>query len=215
MSGTDETTTEIPPDAPEDEAVFGALAGGELGDDSWPTRPRKSGLSMRAPTAVLIALVIAAGAFWIGSYVQKSDGASSSTANLTGVASRLRSLFGGSGAGGAASFFGRGGATAAAPAASGILTAVEGDTLYLTNSSGNLVKVKLSPSTTITRETTATPKTLQIGDNVSVQGATGASGVITASSVSASAKSVPTTTTVSAGFPGAGAGSPAASGNGG
>lgn len=187
-----------------DEATFVALAqSNAIDDDSWPARPRRTGLRMRLPTAVLGLLVVAAGAFWGGAAVQKASGTGSTGA----AASRLRSLF--ASAGGASSFFGRGsggtaGAGGLAPAATGTLTAVVGNTLYLTSSSGALVKVQMSPSTTVTRTAKATSKSLQPGDTIVVRGTTASSGAVTATSVTASAKGV--TPAGGAGFGGLGGG---------
>ena len=56
---------------------------------------------------------------------------------------------------GASRFAGRGGAASAA-AATGTVTEVKGSTLYVTNASGNLVVVTLTPSTTVTRNAKST-----------------------------------------------------------
>ena len=156
--------------------------------DEWPARAVRRGLSVRAPMAVLLALLVAAGAFWGGAAVQKSREGSSG-----GVASALRSLFAGrsgasaSGEGGL--FGGSGGASG--PAATGTLTVVEGSTLYVTEPSGTIVKVVLAPSATVTRDSTTTLSRLRPGDTVVVEGATGKDGTVTASSVAATAPGVP------------------------
>jgi thiamine monophosphate kinase len=64
---------------------------------------------------------------------------------------------------------------------------VDGKTLYILTSAGSLVKVTLGASTTITRNATTQADGLRPGDTVVVQGATGKSGDVTATSISATA----------------------------
>lgn len=170
---------------PEQDAIFAALAPGvDLEDDSWPSRPRRRGIAMRLPTAVLVALVVAAGAFWAGAAVQKSAGSNS---GLAAAAANIRSALRAGRGGGA--LFG-GGASTLAPVAEGTLTAVVGNTLYLTTVSGSIVTVKLTRATTLTRETSATARSLVAGDTVVVRGTTASSGTVEATSITATAKGV-------------------------
>lgn len=191
----------------DDEAVFAALAGGRLeGDEAWPSRARRSGVRLRLPTLILLALVVAAGAFWGGAEVQKQDGTTPASSSLSSFASRIASALGRaqSGAGSGSGFAGLGGA---APAAAGTVTAVVGSTLYVTTSSGTIVQVELSPSTTIDRDAKASPSGLHSGDTVVVEGTTSGKGVVKATSVAATAKGVsPATGRLGAGGGFAGAG---------
>lgn len=181
-----------------DEALLAMLAerGAAEGDDAWPARAHRSGVHLGVPMVVLLALVIAAGAFWGGAAVQRADGTTSSGARSSAFASRIAALLGRAGAssGGAAggglgaAAGGLGGFTA--PAATGTLTAVVGRTLYLTSSSGTIVKVDLPPTATIDRTAAASAAELKSGDRVVVEGTTSRSGVVTATSVSASAPGV-------------------------
>ncbi len=167
---------------------FAYLASSDQGED-WPARPRRRGLTMRVPTAVLLALLVAAGAFWVGAVVEKSDGTSTTSGLNTTALSRLRGLFSASrnlGGGGASPLLGGGGGFGAAT--TGILTDVKGNRLYLTDSSGKLIEVTISKSTTITSLAVATPATLALGDTVIVRGTSASSGVLSATSVVASAK---------------------------
>ena len=82
------------------------------------------------------------------------------------------------------SLFGSGGAT------TGTVTDVIGKTLYITSSSGSLVKVTLGPSATVTRNATSSLADLKIGDTVIVEGVKTKSGAVTASSISATAAGV-------------------------
>jgi hypothetical protein len=186
-------------------------------DAAWPSQARKARISMRPLTAVLTTLLIAAVAVYAGARLEKSHGGSSS-ASSGSLASAFASRrgtggFGGFGAGAT------GGTGAAGGAASGLttgtVTEVTPKLLYLTSSTGSLIKVKLTAKTTFTR-TAASPKGgLTLGDTAIVRGAKNASGVLVATSVIATAKGV--TSTFGAGrggfggggFGGGGTGAPA------
>ena len=180
----------VQPGQADDEALFAALAGGALlgADDTWPTRPHRSGVHLRLPVLVLLAFIVAAGAFWGGAAVQRADG---TTPTGAGAASRIAALFGRGSAGSAASSSGGGGfAGLVAPAATGTVTAVVGHTLYLTSSEGTIIKVQIPPTATVDLNAKTTAASLKSGDTVVVRGSTSKSGVVTATSVSASASGV-------------------------
>jgi hypothetical protein len=63
------------------------------------------------------------------------------------------------------------------------VTTIEGSTLYVTTSSGSLVKVILGKSTTYTRDAKSTVSAIQPGDTVVVQGTTAKNGTVAATSV--------------------------------
>lgn len=165
---------------------------GDLEDDDWPVRTARPGVSVRRPTAVLLVLLVAAGAFWGGAAVQKSQASPAGTLAST-FASRFRALAGG--AGGAASGFGGrfgagagfGAGAASTAAATGTITVVDGDTLYVTEAGGKIVEVTLGPSTTVTRDAPASAAALRPGDSVVVEGATSKTGAVDATSVAATA----------------------------
>jgi hypothetical protein len=152
-----------------------------LGDEDWPAATAKRGVRLRTPTAVLIGLVLLAGGFWGGAILQKDEGSSGS-----GGFASLRSEFsrGATSRTGGSSLFGSGGAT------TGTVTDVIGKALYITSSSGSLVKVTLGPSATVTRNATSSLADLKIGDTVIVEGVKTKSGAVTASSISATAAGV-------------------------
>jgi len=177
---------------------------GQDGDEVWPARAVTRRLSMRAPTAVLLAMLVAAGAFWGGAALQRSRATAPATSGLSGIVARLRASLGGSGASGAfGGFSGVGGGTStgsgtgtstgagtgagtsarAAPTASGILTAVHGTTLYLTSVSGALVTVAVTPTTIVTEIATGLPPRLALGDAVDVVGTRSTKGAVVATSV--------------------------------
>lgn len=127
---------------------------------------------------------------WGGSVLRGSQASTSAT---TGAAA-ARAAFSRAGGTGAQ-------AEATSTATTGTVTDIIGNTLYVTNSSGQLIKVTLSSSATVTRNSTSALSVLKPGDTVTVQGTTPKSGSMTASSVAATAKGVSS----SAGF-GAGRG---------
>jgi hypothetical protein len=155
-------------------------------DDEWPIRSPRSGLRLKYPTAVLVALLIGAGGLWGGAALQRAHGTTSASSG----ASSFTRLFGSSGFSGVTrgSFPG----LATTSAASGIVTTIEGNTLYVTTESGGLVKVTLGKSTTYTRETKSTASAMQPGDTVIVQGTTAKNGTVTAASVADTAAGIST-----------------------
>lgn len=152
-----------------------------LGDEDWPTATANRGVRLRTLTAVLVGLVLLAGGFWGGVILQKDEGSSGA-----GGLSSLRSEFsrGATSRTGASSLFGTGGAT------TGTVTDIIGKTLYITSSSGSLVRVTLGPSAAVTRNATSSLADLKIGDTVIVEGVKTKSGAVTASSISATAAGV-------------------------
>lgn len=169
---------------------FPANVSSELGSEDWPSQVVKRGIRLRTPTAILLALLFAAVGLWGGSVLRQRE---NSTSGTTGAAA-ARAAF--SRAGGTASRFGAtGGAT------TGTVTDIIGATLYVTNASGQLIKVTLSSSATVTRNASSSLSGLKPGDTVTVQGTAPKNGSMTASSVAATAKGVSS----SAGF-GAGGG---------
>jgi hypothetical protein len=157
-------------------------------DDEWAVRGPAKGVRLTLPIAVLVAVVLVAAGFWGGAVAQQSHGSSATGSGGSGGAAGFAARFrAGGGAAGAGSFFGGGGgaAGAAGPAASGTISVVNGNTLYILTSAGALVKATLGPSTTITRTASTTAVGLRPGDSVSVQGSTSKNGDVTATSIAA------------------------------
>ena len=167
---------------------------GTLGDDDeeWPVRGPRKGIRMPVPTMLLLAVLIGAGGLWGGAALQRSHGSTSTSS----AASPFAALRGG----GASGISGLGGAGPLGGATTGTVTSVIGSTLYVTNSSGNLVKVTVGSSATVNRNAKSSLASLQVGDTVVVQGSKASNGSVTATSVSA------TEAGVSSGFPGFGSG---------
>jgi hypothetical protein len=148
-------------------------------------------------TAALGVVVACAAGFLAGIEIEKSQvsgtasaatvpaGNAGSAATGTGARSGFGLSGGGPGGGGGASF--------------GTVSSVDGNTIYLTEASGNTVKVTLSSATKITKSQSTSKSSLHPGDALVVQGATGKNGTLAATSVSDSG--------ARASLPGGGAGS--------
>jgi hypothetical protein len=138
-------------------------------------------------TAALLAVVLIALGFTGGVLVQKSTGASTSTA-ATG-----RPNFAGGGPPGAQQ--GRGGTQAGggAQATIGEVASKDGRTLYVKGSDGNTIKVRLGANAKVARTAGAGAKAIHPGDTVVVQGAAGSNGTVKATSVTATASGVQST----------------------
>jgi hypothetical protein len=162
-------------------------------DDEWLTQRQHIGIKLRAPTVALLALAILAAGFWSGALAaghQKS--AKSTTASAAAAKANKKAA---RNAGSATSKKGLPAGNAASPGAAGgatngLLTRIQGQTLYLIDGDGNLVKVDVGPSATINRTTLSSMAGLQNGDTVTVRGTIGANGAITANSVIAQAQGV-------------------------
>jgi hypothetical protein len=188
--------------------------GGGSQDEEWVSQTA-SGIRLGLPLACLCAILLIAGGFWAGAELEKSH-AGSGTSSLASLADRFRSGLGSgaTGASGAGGFGGLGGLAGlgGSGATTGTISTVDGDTLYVDDTStGSIVKVTLSKQTTITRNADAAAIDLRPGDTVTVQGATGSSGAVTATSVAATAPGV---SSGFAGFPGGGFGGSPSTGTG-
>jgi hypothetical protein len=136
-------------------------------------------------TAALAVGVIAAAAFIGGVEIQKHYGGSSGTGTAGGTgafaAARSRAAAGGTSTGAA-----RGGFGAAAGVTAGTVTVIKGKTLYVTDTSGNTVKVTTSAASRVTKTVSSTValSSIKPGSTVVVQGTTQKNGNIAASSIS-------------------------------
>jgi hypothetical protein len=149
-------------------------------------RPRRRFLNRRS--AALAAAITCVAGFYAGVHVEKSQLSTTATAASPAAAGTATAAGGGAatGAGRAGfGFAGRGGANASL----GTVSSVNGKTIYLTDSSGNTVKVTLSSATKITKSQGVSKSSVRPGDAVLVQGLKNSSGTITATSVSDSGAS--------------------------
>jgi hypothetical protein len=155
-----DTDLPVPADEPDDVAL-------EL--EALALRRRRK---MPRVTLALAVAIVGAGAFIGGAEAQKHLGSSaSSNDNAAGnLVARL-------GKGNQATF-GGGGGTA------GTVTAIKGSTLYVTDASGNTVKVKTSAASQVTKAVTGKVADIKPGDTIVVRGSKGKNGVIAADSIS-------------------------------
>jgi Domain of unknown function (DUF5666) len=152
-----------------------------------PRRRRRRFLNRRS--AALAAAIACAAGFYAGVRVEKSQLGSTATAAAASPAAAGAGTAGaaGTGAGPRAGFAGalRGGANASV----GTVASVNGKTIYLTDSSGNTVKVTLSSATKLTKSQGVSTASLRPGDTVVIQGLKSANGTIAATSVNDSGAS--------------------------
>ncbi|HWD64741.1 MAG TPA: hypothetical protein VG405_06165 [Solirubrobacteraceae bacterium] len=160
--------------------------GGQL-----PVRPRRRLLTRSS--ALLLALVTAAIGFYIGIRVEKGQVSSSSTGGggLASLASRFAAARGGSGSTGARSSSAgtgslggfAGGGFPGGGGVSGTVANVNGKTIYVTETGGNTVRVRLSSATKLTKSVSVNRSKIDPGDRVLVSGVTGSRGAVSATSL--------------------------------
>ncbi len=148
-------------------------------------------LKVRLPIAVLVLLLVSAGSFWGGAAAKNAESSSTSFSFAS-----LRSAFAGASA--ASALFSRFAGAGAAPTAVGEVVGVKGNKVYVTTSSGVLLKISVSKKTSIEKSSAIGIGALAIGDTVSVDGTEKAHNKIQATSIVATVQGV-TTTTLSAG----------------
>jgi hypothetical protein len=140
------------------------------------------------PTVVLMAALLLAVGFVGGTWAQRTFGSASAASAARGTAAAP-------GAGGAsgAPFAGRGGGfgqgrTAGGGATTGTVRLVDGNTVYVRDSSGKLVKVKVTGSTTVLITKSGKVAQLKPGQQVIAQGTAGSDGTVTATSISSGSR---------------------------
>ncbi len=163
-------------------------------------------------TAVLAGLVLLAGGFFAGAQVQKNFGTPAGGSGRTANGSNLAGAGGAGGLGGAGEFAGRqggrnggtgtGGATdgttgtggtgngtgataggGAGNVTTGTVKLVDGTTVYIQTSDGNVVTVKTNGSTSVQVAQGGALSDLTPGAQVTVEGAAGSDGSVTATKV--------------------------------
>ena len=176
--------------------------------DELPPRPRRRLLGAGGNGAggnpiflALLGVLLIAGGFISGVQVQKGESSSSSSAG--GATAGLASRFAGLRGGGTASTGAASGKTAAGGAAGGFpgtrsggsrpttgtVAYLAGNTLYVTNSEGNTVKVNTSAATSVSKTVKTKVKGIYPGETVTVTGAAGSGGAVTAESISVGSSS--------------------------
>jgi hypothetical protein len=154
-------------------------------------------------TGVLFAALLVALGFIGGALAER--GKASSTAAGSGAP---RAGFGARG--GAGRFGGQGGPPGGAAgrgggAVVGQVANLSGRTIYLTDTQGNTVKVRVPKGATVTKTSNAGFGAINPGDSLVVQGAKAKNGTVTAGSIRATAASIGGADALSALFGGAGA----------
>jgi hypothetical protein len=163
-------------------------------------------------TVVLAGLVLLTGGFVGGLQAQKHWGTTTTAGGFAGAgagAGRYNAAggtgrtgagaygnfggggFGGTGQGGTGTGTGTGtgGAATAAPASSGTsgtVKLVDGSTIYVQEADGTVVTVNTNGKTTVAAASKSTLKSIKAGQKVTVEGAAGTDGTVTATSVTSS-----------------------------
>src|SRR5580700_4072468 len=161
-------------------------------DELTAVLTRRPRAKLPSLTLVLAAIVVASAGFLGGAMVGKHYG-NSSSGNLAAAFSRLAarssasasagsggtgSGFGGSGFGGRGGLFGGGNATV------GTIKLIDGGTVYVQTTAGDIVQVATSTGTKVTVSSTVPVKDLRPGETVIVEGSKNSSGAIAATSIS-------------------------------
>ena len=194
MSYQDPTIQYPPPGAPDYQTM--PLPQDDYVDDEdeeWVNQAPK-GLRIPPITGILALVLFAVCGFWGGAVLQKHHDKSTRTttsgaAAFAGLAAGRRGAAAG-GAGGTGTGTGTGTAATGAGGGfggrggtAGTVSDVEGSTVFLTDSSGNILKVNLAPTTRVTKTTAGTAADIQLGDSVVVTGAKGTDGSTAATAV--------------------------------
>lgn len=176
----------------------------EPDEEELPGRPRRQFFNRK--TAALAALITCALGFYAGVRIEKGQLSGSTTASAGGSAA-LTAAGGGvpaAAGGGSAPGRGTGSRTGAArfgggSASVGSVSSVRGKTLYLSDASGNTVKVTFSSATKISKSVTVASRSVRPGDTVVIQGLRNSRGTLIATSVTDSGASTTGGGTSSAG----------------
>jgi hypothetical protein len=160
-------------------------------DAAWPVKARAARISLRPLTALLSVLLIATVAVYAGARLEKREHGSASSATGASAFSAFSAAGFGRNRAGAAG--GTGAAATGSAVTTGTVTEVTKKLLYLTSSTGALIKVGLTAKTTFTRTAASPTGGLSLGDTAIVRGAKNASGVLVATTVIATAKGVTST----------------------
>jgi hypothetical protein len=172
-----------------------------IDDATWPAQARAARISMRPLTALLVVVLIAVAAVLAGAKLEKRQGGGTPAASAAsrfaagGFANRAGATAGGSA-----------GAATASDISTGTVTQISSKLLYLTSSTGALVKVKLTSATTFTRTAKSSKGGIVLGDTAIARGTKNAQGVLVATTVIATAKGVTSTFGGGGGFGGGGFG---------
>lgn len=136
----------------------------------------------RRLTNGLVVVALIGSGFWGGAWYQKEHGSTSAAVpNFPGLGAN-----GANRVGAGANPFGAGGATGgtANGNTSGQVKLVDGKNVYVTTSSGSIVKVTTSDQVTVTKQAAGKVTDIKPGDTVTVRGSTNSDGTVAATSIS-------------------------------
>ncbi len=175
--------------------------------------PRKRIRFFTPWTAALIAIITCAVGFYAGARVQQNQTSSSASPSLAGAPSGFAGLASATSTTASSSsssrrstssfpagLFGNrsGGLPGLGGGTIGTVASVDGKTIYVTETSGNTVKVTLSDATKITKSLPVGKESIHPGDSVTIEGASGSGGTVSATSLSDSGNRSVSTTSSSA-----------------
>jgi hypothetical protein len=203
------TETEQPADGQGTDGLIDVLSSPlDNGDGLTAALSRRPRAKLPSLTVVLVVVAVASAGFIGGIMVGKHYGSSGSgglasrfgafaaagASPSAGTGSGTRTGFGGAGgAGGAGSGFGGAGAGAGFGGAGGgaggnatvgTIKLIDGSTVYVQTSAGDIVQVSTSSGTKVTASSTVPVKSLQPGETVSVEGSKNSKGGVSATSIS-------------------------------
>ena len=198
----DDDTAVLPAGPPDDPRATDPPDTDPLDTDPLDTEPRDDDLARElakaAPrhwwnrgTVVLGAFVLLVGGFVGGLQAQKHWGTAATAAGGNRTGGGLAAGQGRGGYGNLGGGFPGGGAaptaaaSAAAAATTGTVKLVDGSTIYLQTANGDLVTVKTDAKTSVSTATKGKLSDVRPGQSVTVQGAAGSDGSVTATSVTA------------------------------
>jgi hypothetical protein len=152
-------------------------------DDDWdheplPVRPVRRRLGPL--TLLLVGLLLATSAFAGGVIAEKAHVGPAATAT---AAARPAGTAGSAGAGRFGAGAGTGSTGAGGGGTTGTVKLIDGTNIYITDSNGTVVKVATTPQSQISITVPGSVTTIKPGDNLTVSGATGPDGTITAANV--------------------------------
>lgn len=144
-------------------------------EEAMPARPVRARLGRL--TLALVVLLVGAGAYYLGVVTEKRS--LPATATATNAATRTARAGAAATTGAPAGGPGGGGAGVTI----GAVKLVDGANIYVTDQTGNVVKVATTPDSQITVTSTGTAKDVKPGDTVLVTGPTADDGTVTATAV--------------------------------
>ena len=137
------------------------------------SRPRLLGAGANRPARALRGVLLIACGLIVGVHVEKDESASSGGGATAGLSSRVAASRGTTEA-----------TNGAGQPTSGTVAHLSGSTLSVTTAQGATVKVKTSTGTSVTKTVKAKVKRIQPGETVTITGAAGSKGAVSAESLS-------------------------------